>query len=294
MASGTTFGEKGRDDAGKQSGEGHRADHPPAAKACEAPGGPARLAGALRRHGVPCRIWDANLEGQLALLKAAAACVYPGAGAPSHLETGEQNRGTSDLWAPSRGRGMHLGGERPSAVTTGRGTSRRRERGGRDDDGRPDTWTRRAARHLSENLNAFRSWTLYGSPDRYRRAAADVNRLLAMAARPYGVRLSLADYEDEGLSPVRSADLIEAAAAPGGNPFYPWFSERLFEVIGENPPLYAGFSVNYLSQALTAFAMIGFLRRVHPRVGIVLGGSLITSWMRNPTGGTPFAASWTN
>ena len=43
--------------------------HPPAAKACEAPGGPARLAGSLRRHGVACRVWDANLEGQLRLME---------------------------------------------------------------------------------------------------------------------------------------------------------------------------------------------------------------------------------
>ena len=54
------------------AGEGIVLIHPPAAKACEAPGGPARLAGALRRHGIACRLWDANLEGQLALLASAA------------------------------------------------------------------------------------------------------------------------------------------------------------------------------------------------------------------------------
>lgn len=226
--------------------------HPPAAKACEAPGGMARLAGSLRRHGVACRIWDANVEGQLALLAAAA-------------------RGT-----------------------VGTGLPPNRGNGGQEEDGanpptlRSDTWTRRAARHLSENLDALRSWPLYANFDRYCHAVADVNRLLAVAARPQGVRLSLADYEDCRLAPVRSADLLEAAAAPESNPFYPWFSECLPSVIGEIHPVYAGFSVNYLSQALTAFAMIGFLRRIHPSLRIVLGGGLVTSWMRRPGWLNPF------
>jgi hypothetical protein len=42
--------------------------HPPVAKACEPPAGIARLAAALRIAGKDCRVLDANLEGQLALL----------------------------------------------------------------------------------------------------------------------------------------------------------------------------------------------------------------------------------
>jgi hypothetical protein len=198
--------------------------HPPTAKACEAPGGPVRLAGALLRHGIACRIWDANVEGQLALLNRSA-------------------------------------GECLEAT---------------------DTWTRRAARHLRENLASLRSWELYGNLDRYRRAAADVNRLLAVTARPYGVRLSLTDYEADALSPVRSADLLQAAAAPESNPFHGWFRERLSEILVETDVSHIGFSINYLSQALTAFALIGLIRREYPWLRIVLGGGLITSWMRAP------------
>ena len=204
--------------------------HPPMTKACEAPGGPARLAEALLRHGIACRIWDANAEGQLALL-------YRSSG--DSLET-------------------------------------------------TDTWTRKAGRHLADHLASFRSWELYANPDRYRRAAADVNRLLAMAARPYGVRLSLTDYEADFLSPVRSADLLQAAAAPESNPFYGWFRERLTEILLETDVSHVGFSINYLSQALTAFAMVGFLRREYPMLRIVLGGGLITSWMRVPGWRNPF------
>jgi radical SAM superfamily enzyme YgiQ (UPF0313 family) len=117
----------------------------------------------------------------------------------------------------------------------------------------------------------------------------DVNRLLATAARPSGVRLSLVDYEDESLSPVRSADLLEAARTPEASPFYPWFRERLPEILDEGPLSCIGFSLNYLSQALTSFSMIGFLRRKYPRLRIVLGGGLVTSWMRRPGWRNPFA-----
>jgi hypothetical protein len=223
-------------------GKGILLVHPPAAKICEAPGGPARLAGALRRRGITCRVWDANLEGQLAL-----------------METASRRVAEKD---------------QPEGGKTAGGASPRGEGSG--------TWTRRAARRLAGNLDAVRSWELYANPDRYRRAVMDVNRLLATSAKPYGVRLSLADYEDSRLSPVRSADLLQAAAAPEGNPFQAWFGERLPEILAERPLSHVGFSLNYLSQALTTFAMIGFLRREYPRLRIVLGGGLVTSWMRGP------------
>ncbi len=42
--------------------------YPPVAKACEPPAGIARLAGAIQAKGFQCRLWDANLEGQLWLM----------------------------------------------------------------------------------------------------------------------------------------------------------------------------------------------------------------------------------
>ncbi|MBE0558202.1 MAG: radical SAM protein, partial [Proteobacteria bacterium] len=138
-------------------------------------------------------------------------------------------------------------------------------------------------------LASLRTWGLYAKPDSYRRAVADLNRLVGETAEPYDVRLSLADYETGGLSPVRSADLIQAAAAPDANPFHPWLQERLPEVLAAQPVSTVGFSLNYLSQALTTFAMIGLIRRADPRLRIVLGGGLVTSWMRRPGWRNPFA-----
>ncbi len=151
-----------------------------------------------------------------------------------------------------------------------------------------DTWTHRASRHLSRHLASLTCWDAYRDDGRYRRAIKDLNRLLEMTARSSRVRLGLANYEHEELSPTRSTDLVRAAENPEDNPFYPYFRNRLTELFKNEQPSIIGFSLNYLSQALCAFAMIGFLRRECPGVKLVLGGGLVTSWMRRPHWQNPF------
>jgi hypothetical protein len=201
--------------------------HPPIAKACEPPAGIARLAGAIRGHGLPCTLLDANLEGQMFLLAA-----------PSH------------------------------------GT---------------DTWSLRAGRNLKNNLTALRAPELYRNPSRYRRAVADVNRVLEQAGKHHHLALSLANYQDQDLSPLSSADLIRAAETPEANIFFPYFAARLPGLIEETRPALIGLSLNYLSQAPATFAMVGFLKQRYPGLPIVLGGGLVTSWLRNPAWNNPFA-----
>lgn len=142
-----------------------------------------------------------------------------------------------------------------------------------------DTWTRRAFRNLSRNLSSLKSWETYQNIDTYKRAVLDINRLLTIAGGER-VRISLADYTDAGLSPVKSYDLLYAAQHPAENPFFEYFSNRLGQIIKRDKTTVAGFSLNYLSQALTTFAMIGFLKQEFPDVTIILGGSLVTSWLR--------------
>lgn len=151
-----------------------------------------------------------------------------------------------------------------------------------------DTWSRRAYKGRSRNLTALRDIETYRNPDRYRRASSDLNRLLAVSASEHNVTIGLADYQHETLSPVRSADLCAAAEHPEQNPFFPYFSQRLPELLVDTAM--AGFSLNYLSQALCTFAMIGYLRREYPAVKIVLGGGLVTSWMQRPGWRSPFGA----
>jgi len=201
--------------------------HPPAAKGCEPPAGIARLAGAIRGHGLPCTLLDANLEGQLFLLA-----------------------------APSPG---------------------------------SDTWSLRAGKNLGDNLAALRTPELYQNPSRYRRAVADVNRVLEQTGKRRHLSLSLANYQEQGLSPLRSADLIRAAENPEANIFFPYFAARLPDLLEEARPKLVGLSLNYLSQAPTTFALAGFLKKRYPGLPIVLGGGLITSWLRNPNFHNPFA-----
>ena len=142
-----------------------------------------------------------------------------------------------------------------------------------------DRWTTRAYKKIESNLAVLKDIATYRSPSRYQRAVMDINHLLNVAGKSWRVDLSLADYHDQSLSPVKSADLISAAEKPQTNPFYPYFQHLLMNELEDNPD-FIGFSLNYLSQALCTFAMIGFIKQIQPRQNIILGGSLVTSWIK--------------
>jgi hypothetical protein len=200
--------------------------HPPVAKPCEPAAGLAKLAWALRRHSVDCRVYDASIDGILKLLKAPL---------------------TAD-----------------------------------------DTWTRRALSHRQANIKALRSPGLYTNQDRYKRAVMDVNRVLGMAGRTFQTTLSLANYTAPNLAPVCSQDLIQVAERFTANPFYPIFSRKLTALFEQNEPDIVGVSINFMSQALCAFAMIGFIKKQLPGARIICGGGLVTSWMNIPGLDNPF------
>ncbi|MFZ2948985.1 MAG: radical SAM protein, partial [Desulfuromonadaceae bacterium] len=149
-----------------------------------------------------------------------------------------------------------------------------------------DTWSRRAAKGRVRNLAALRDIKIYRTPDRYRRAISDLDRILAISAAENGVVAGLADYQHITLSPLRSHDLLAAAQQPEQNPFFSYFNQRFTEILAGVETV--GFSLNYLSQALCTFAMIGHLRKRYPALKIVLGGGLVTSWMQRPGWCNPF------
>lgn len=149
-----------------------------------------------------------------------------------------------------------------------------------------ETWTRRAVKNRARHLAALRDPGTYRSPDRYVRSVSDLNRLLSVAGRGSGATVGLTDYQQEDFSPVSSAGLLRAAEEPERNPFYGYFSERLPEVVDGIGIV--GISLNYLSQAVSAFALMGFLRRRFPSLQIVLGGGLVTSWLQRPGWRNPF------
>ncbi|MBN1140812.1 MAG: radical SAM protein [Deltaproteobacteria bacterium] len=153
-----------------------------------------------------------------------------------------------------------------------------------------DTWSRQALHNRAAHLNALRSPALFRNLDRYKRAVSDLGRVLDLAGGKYGTSLTFANFEDPHHGPQSSADLLRAAQHPEQNPFYPWFSRRLTALLEQLRPPLIGFSLNFLSQAVTTFAMIGFLRQRFPGLPLVLGGGLLTSWMRQPEWRDPFRA----
>lgn len=151
-----------------------------------------------------------------------------------------------------------------------------------------DAWTRRAFRNIEQNISSIKYPGLYRNPDQYKRAVSDIGRVLSKVSVP-GSTVGLANYEHNSLSPLKSKDLLNAAGHPELNPFYPYFRTRLEELFREKEPSVVGISLNYLSQALCAFAMIGFIKREFPGVRIILGGGLVTSWLKNPGWKNPFS-----
>ena len=152
-----------------------------------------------------------------------------------------------------------------------------------------DTWTSRAFRHLADHLASLRHWQGYHHFDRYKRAVRDLNRIIEIRAHTTDMHLGLAKYEDERFSPTKSDDLIRYAENPENSHFYPYFKGRLLGLLEGEEPTAVGFSLNYLNQALCTFAMIGILRKEYPRLPIILGGGLVTSWVRRPGWRSPFS-----
>jgi hypothetical protein len=154
-----------------------------------------------------------------------------------------------------------------------------------------DTWTSRASGRLNKNMAALKDIGTYQSAGRYTQAVTEIERVLWASGRQASAdsTVSLADYHDKDLLPARSADLLFSAEHPEKNPFYGYYSRQIIPLIEEESPDIVGLSINYLSQALCAFALAGLIRRHFPSMRIALGGGLVTAWKGLPCWGNPFA-----
>jgi len=154
--------------------------------------------------------------------------------------------------------------------------------------GTEDTWTRRSKKNVQKNLQYLCDKKSHWDVPRYTRCVGEINRLLEKFSNQGHIRLSLNNYQDDLLSPVKSCDLLRAADEPEKSPFYQWFNDWLIEPGVKNSDNLVGFSLNFLSQAIPAFAMIGYLKKQRPDARIILGGGLVTSWMSMPGWRNPF------
>ncbi len=153
-----------------------------------------------------------------------------------------------------------------------------------------DTWSKRAWKNIEHNLTALRSRKSYQNNDRYQRAVRDINRALTQSCLESDSTITIADYQDQKLSPHQSRDLLLAAENYSCNIFFPFYKQRIPKLVAEllEGDKWIGISLNYLSQALPAFALCGYLKKEYPSLKIVVGGGLITSWLRSPGWINPF------
>ena len=151
-----------------------------------------------------------------------------------------------------------------------------------------DTWSQRAGKNRQRHFQTLRSGKGARSFATYVRMVNDLNRILEMAGQAAGIELSLANYADPALSPLSSKDLMVASKKFARNIYYPFFSKILAQELSLAHYDYVGISINYLSQALTGFAIAGFLRTTYPHLKIIAGGGLINSWLHKPDWSDPF------
>jgi radical SAM superfamily enzyme YgiQ (UPF0313 family) len=152
-----------------------------------------------------------------------------------------------------------------------------------------DSWSARALKNRDAILEDLQNPSLYANEDRYHQRVYDLNKILSLAVDQTRFKVTLSDYADRQLSPVRSTDLLKSARTFETNPFYPFFEEMLRPVLTQWDSPWVGISLCYLNQALVSFALAGWIRRHFYGKKIVMGGGLISSWMARPDFNHPFA-----
>ncbi|MBF0413944.1 MAG: radical SAM protein [Desulfamplus sp.] len=157
-----------------------------------------------------------------------------------------------------------------------------------------DRWSRRAVTHLDRNISDLKNVSVYKNMARYCQRIMDFNKTISIST-DRRFKITLSDYTDSILTPIKSEDLLISAEQYMQNPFYQFFETHLSGIIEEfsiqieeQASQYIGISVCYLSQALTAFALAGWIRARFPKKKIVMGGGLVTSWMSMPAWHDPF------
>lgn len=140
--------------------------------------------------------------------------------------------------------------------------------------------TRSALKRRDRITAELRSPEGYEKITRYTRGVSDLGLILKGASRPCGVTITPTDYQDDRLSPLSKEDLLTAATEEEHSPYHPLYSRRIDGIGKVSGFTHVCLSIGFLSQALPAFAMAGYLNKHHPEVIVYMGGSLITTWYR--------------
>ena len=142
-----------------------------------------------------------------------------------------------------------------------------------------ETSQRRALGQRGRALAQLTSASAYQNRDRHHNAVSALRQVLRLAAGADSDHVpDLAQYTHFVRSPMRSGDLLAAAADPHDSPYAPYFTELAAD-LALAPPAVVGLSVGYLHQALPAMALAGILRQALPAsTRIIMGGALLGCW----------------
>lgn len=151
-----------------------------------------------------------------------------------------------------------------------------------------DSWSKRALKNREQIISDLKNPTLYENMDRYHQRVYDLNKLLSISVDTKRFRITLSDYSDSKLSSVNSKDLLKSARDYKENPFYDFFEDKVRPQIQNSDSKYIGISLCYLNQALTSFALTGWIRNNFKDKKIIYGGGLVSSWMSRPDYNDPF------
>jgi hypothetical protein len=258
---------------------------PPAAKPCEPPAGIAKLAGALNKQGIPCTTLDANLEGLLYLMR------KPQTASDTWTRRAVKNI-SANLTTLRDPRSYRFPDRYSRAVKDVNRVLEGSARGFHAILGLAD--------YHHQQLSPVRSGDLIfaaGHPEQNPFYPYFKSRLPEIIQETFSSRghpssLLSAGFGSKGENERTKNNPPPSPFSKGGHDCmeeYPPFSKGgLGGFAAEKDTAYViGFSLNYLSQALSTFAMIGFIRREFPGLKIVLGGGLVTSWMKGPAWKNP-------
>lgn len=127
----------------------------------------------------------------------------------------------------------------------------------------------------------------YSNPDRYKKVVNELNRGLS-DNWDNSSTVTLSNYTSDRLSPLKSKDLIESFRNYKYNTFYNYYKDILPKLINSMSIKYIGISIQFLNQAICSFALIGYIKDNYPDIKIIIGGGLVTSWVKKPNWNNPF------
>lgn len=143
-----------------------------------------------------------------------------------------------------------------------------------------NNFEKRAVKNSMRNLKNIKNIDTYKSNDKYRKSVFELNKKIKMGFDNEKFSISFGDFNDLNLNVFSVDDLKLVIEKPELNPFFNYFSKRIDYFINELKCNSIGISMNYLSQAFSSFAVIGYIRKKFKNVKVILGGGLCSSWLQ--------------